>query len=328
MPHNDYTNVGGLWPSVIIPTPDAMRRMDQAASECIDGDNGGTWNPSSPIIIGGAGVSLLNNVRLTGVVTGPRAAGGGGIVLTSQFVVLETARTRTTVVPLRDFLTRVDGDSPYNELGAGISAFAAVGGAFSCELPSRRIHRGYTPLSVTLRMRVGARPGSVPVNMPGFNVTRIPSTGLWNPGGNEYFQIAPRANLTAYAIGALVVPVPTNGTQFRCIVAGTSAAAQPAGVTTGTVNFTPVVDGSVSWRCETGPTFGGLQMTSLPRPATVDAYFNAGNYQDITFVPNTLGAWDSATYGHFITVTDASGTLNAFHSVRMTWSLTTLEPLV
>ena len=328
MPHNDYTNVGGLWPSSVVPTPDAMRRLDQAASECIDGDNGGTWTPSSPIIIGGAGVSLLNNVAVSGAVSGPRAAAGGGIILSSQFLSVVPARTRTTVVALRDFLTRLDENvAIYNELGGGVSAFA--GTTFSCPLPSQRIHRNFTPLSVTLRMRVTARPAAVPTSMPGFVITRIPATGSWISGTNEYYQIPTRANSTAYALGALVLPTVANGTQFRCIVAGTTAAAQPAGVTTGTVNFTAVTDGSVSWRCETGPAAANSShVVTLARPATVDAYFNQGAFQDITFIPNANGPWDSANYGHSITVTDPSGTLNAFHSVRMAWSVTAAEPLL
>lgn len=325
MPHNDYLSLGNLWPLTAVPSPEVMRAMDQMASELVDGDHGGVWAPSSPIVIGGAGMTLSVSGTLNGVSTGPRAASGGGIVLGSSYLTLASARARVTVIPLRDFLARSDDNTTnYNESGAGIANVAA---GFSCRVPSYRLHKGYTPTSVTLRMRVGTRPAAVPTAMPGFRITRVAAVSLWNPGSNEYYSIPTRANLTPYALNDLVLPTTPNGKQFRCTTAGTSGAAQPAGVTTGVVGAT-TADGSVVWTCETGPSFGGPHLMTLPRPATVDAYFNQGNYQDISFVPNNLGAWDSSTYSHSVAVADASGTNNSYHSLRIGWSLTTVEPLL
>jgi hypothetical protein len=339
MPHNDHAAMAGQYPAAFVPTPAFLRRLDQAASESIDGDNGGAWAPSSPVIIGGAGASLTANGSLSGVRTGKRAANGGGIILTTAYVTISPARARTTAVALRDFLLRHDDETesaagvparPYSESGPSIVGVSATFTGFACRIPSFRIHNGYAPTRVTLRMRVGTRPAVVPTSMPGFVVTRTAQTGVWNLGQNEYYAIPTRANLTAYNVGDLVIPSAQNGRQFRCTIAGTSGASQPAlfGSAVATNPPTTFADGSVTWAAETGPAFGAPHMVTLPRPSTVDAYFNQGNFQDISFVPNLNGVWDSKTYGHNITVTDASGTNNAFPSLRMDWLVTTLEPML
>lgn len=334
MAHNEHAAMAGQYPAAFVPTPAFVRRLDQAASESVDGDNGGLWTPSSPLITGGAGVSLTANGSLSAVTTGRRAANGGGIILTTAYVTISPARPRTTAVPLRDFLLRHDDETetarPYAESGPSIVGVSSTFTGFACRVPSFRIHHGYTPTKVTLRMRVGTRPAIVPTSMPGFVVTRTAQTGVWNLGQNEYYAIPTRANLTVYNVGDLVIPSAQNGRQFRCTVGGTSGASQPAafGTAVATNPPTTVADGSVTWVAETGPAFGAPHMVTLPRPSTVAAYFNQGNFQDISFVPNLNGVWDSKTYGHNITVTDASGTNNAFHSLRFDWSVTTLEPML
>jgi len=57
-----------------------------------------------------------------------------------------------------------------------------------------------------------------------------------------------RANATAYSVGEMVRPAVTNGHVWRCVVAGTSAAAEPAAMTTfaGVAGQT-VADGGVTW---------------------------------------------------------------------------------
>jgi hypothetical protein len=57
-----------------------------------------------------------------------------------------------------------------------------------------------------------------------------------------------RANTTAYAVGEIVRPATTNGHVWRAVVAGTSAAAEPAAMTTFAGNpGQTVTDGTVTW---------------------------------------------------------------------------------
>lgn len=48
----------GDWSTVVVLARADMTYFDQTLSKCINGDEGGTWAPSSPIIIGGAGASF------------------------------------------------------------------------------------------------------------------------------------------------------------------------------------------------------------------------------------------------------------------------------
>jgi hypothetical protein len=329
MAHNDHASLAGQYPTTFVPTPTILRRLDQMASQCIDGDNGGAWTPTSPVVVGGLGVSMTANGSLSTVSTGKRAAVGGGVVLTTAYLAISPARARTTVTALRDFSIRHDDEldtaRSYREhLASGIVDVAT---GFSARVPSLRLHKGYTPTNVTLRMRVGTRPAAMPNAMPGFNITRSPASGVWAAGTNEYFKIATRVNSTAYAVGALVLPAAQNGRQFRCSVAGTTAAAEPAAFGTANPGDT-VVDGTASWVCETGPALNAQHFMRLPRPTTVDGYFNGGNFQDLAFVPNNIGSFNTDAYSHDVVVTDTSGTLNAFHSLRIDWSLTTGEPML
>jgi hypothetical protein len=57
--------------------------------------------------------------------------------------------------------------------------------------------------------------------------------------------------LTAYSLGAVVVPDPRNGHTYTVTVAGTSGAATPIWPTTTAAS---VVDGTVTW-AESGPTY-------------------------------------------------------------------------
>lgn len=48
----------GDWSTVVVLTRADMTYFDQTLAKAINGDEGGTWAPSSPIIIGGAGASF------------------------------------------------------------------------------------------------------------------------------------------------------------------------------------------------------------------------------------------------------------------------------
>src|SRR4051812_16622967 len=40
------------WPKGFVPTPSHLRALDQYSSELVNGDEGGTWAPSAPIVLG------------------------------------------------------------------------------------------------------------------------------------------------------------------------------------------------------------------------------------------------------------------------------------
>lgn len=88
------------------------------------------------------------------------------------------------------------------------------------------------------------------------------------------FTVPNRANGTAYQVGDAVLAVPDTGYQYSCVIAGTTAGAQPA------MPVTPgqrVVDGGVTWACN----YPGQLSTAMPctaadigvwKPIRVEAY--------------------------------------------------------
>ena len=363
MPHNDHMTPAGQYPPTFVPSPAFMRRLDQAASECIDGDNGGTWAPASPIIIGGNGVALTGLAQATGgVLTGARAAPRALKITPDQPATwIAGVRARTVVFLLRDFSARNDENSiyttsfvPYDESAvpgtvsttANSPALNSVG-AVLWTTPSTTV-RLITPLAPyrcsvgkdsstgngvipVLRMRVGqpANPASL-TGMPGFRLTRVNAAGVWD---STFDMVIPTwVALQAHVLGDLVIPTSPNGRQFRCSVAGTSGASQPAAFTTATTGQT-VVDSGASWICEVGPTGATGHYITMPLPATAALYFARGQYQDIALPPNltrngtfftgAAGVAGQAAACFLIDILDKSGTNNQFHSLSITFRSTT-----
>lgn len=58
MAHNARIRTFGFWTDTTPVTAAEYEALDQAQFEAINGDLGGTWAPSAPIIIGGAGVEI------------------------------------------------------------------------------------------------------------------------------------------------------------------------------------------------------------------------------------------------------------------------------
>ena len=56
--HFQYVRPGGLWGLFTLLTSAAMQLIDQQLFKAINGDDGGTWAPTSVITLGGAGVHV------------------------------------------------------------------------------------------------------------------------------------------------------------------------------------------------------------------------------------------------------------------------------
>src|SRR5690348_4618315 len=69
MGHFDFTRPGGVWSgSAIVATSD-MEDLDSKTERAINGDEGGTWAPTSPIVIGGSGAELTGPTTISGEAT-------------------------------------------------------------------------------------------------------------------------------------------------------------------------------------------------------------------------------------------------------------------
>lgn len=76
MAHNARIRSGGLWTTGSTVTTDELEQLDQAQYEAINGDDGGTWAPAAVITIGGSGLTVTGEARLSDVIAATWNAGG------------------------------------------------------------------------------------------------------------------------------------------------------------------------------------------------------------------------------------------------------------
>ncbi len=183
MAHNDFVMPAGQW--VIVPTPGRLARLDQQISESLNGDDGGTWAPSTPIAIGGAGLtfdaSLVPSQFSGGVRTGrgQHAAHAPAIRVPGAYRPhLSPPRSRsvllmpvsTTVLDqARDFRFTRDG-SVAPSYRPGTDAIN-----FGFHIPAASMHNGATLASVTFRWRLAQE--KLVVGDEQFLLWRTPRTG-------------------------------------------------------------------------------------------------------------------------------------------------------
>src|SRR3954470_17533944 len=113
--HNDYGRRDGQWGGNPVLVPRDMQRFDVAQYEAWNLDDGGTWAPSAPISLGGAGLTLSGSsphVLSGGVKTG---AGGRIFLGHNDFVGFASPRTRTLLVPIVAAHTDIADASMFEE---------------------------------------------------------------------------------------------------------------------------------------------------------------------------------------------------------------------
>lgn len=82
MSHHDFATESGVWTQEMVPGAQHYYRWDISQLGTLDGDAGGSWEPKTPIMIGGAGVQLVSTGdRILG---GVRTQTGGKLILGQQ----------------------------------------------------------------------------------------------------------------------------------------------------------------------------------------------------------------------------------------------------
>lgn len=221
MSHNKkIITPGGTVFLTLVLTPAVLRELDETASESIDGDNGGTWNPTSPIIIGGAGVNLPSlGVFGGGLTTGSNAPAGSLILGDSDYPTFSVARTRNVLFHIGDVLgEHLDANllttmGMYDQSVPGSFRYNGTSTHNDIYLPFdiTKFPPGATISSVTARFRVGARPSSVPGTLPlisfgsiaGVDTASLAAPGTvdvyYNNGLPQNLQVVPATNSVAIA---------------------------------------------------------------------------------------------------------------------------------
>lgn len=76
MAHNARIRLSGFWTLGSTFDPAEAEAVDQAQSEAINGDQGGTWAPAAVIAIGGAGLTVAGELRATDAIDVTFQSGG------------------------------------------------------------------------------------------------------------------------------------------------------------------------------------------------------------------------------------------------------------
>lgn len=161
-----------------------IRALDENTKKLLNGDEGGSWSPSSPIVIGGAGLRILGR----GAITGPGLAGALGVIASPS------APVRHGRLEADDYIwfteVRTYTVSALVMAAAGDHALVmqnvSVGGAetrahSSRWLSSLRVHDGATLSKVRCAWIVTENHSNVPEARPKMRVVRVSATGQPEP---------------------------------------------------------------------------------------------------------------------------------------------------
>lgn len=183
MTHRDFIVPNGKWPSGTVPLPKRISALDASIAASLNGDDGGTWNPATPITL----VSLTStfNIDHDGQIAGGvKTQRGGRIVVSAAPIFVNGSdaavnRTRTVFVPLmpRTATTLRVPDHVYSSAKGATISYAATGGVIDLPLPPNRLHHGGTLTTATLAWRCGQAHTNVPATQPRVDVFRANVNG-------------------------------------------------------------------------------------------------------------------------------------------------------
>lgn len=185
-----------------------LRNIDEKTKQAIS-ESGGTWAPTSAIVLSGAGLELQSSLRLSG---GAKAqpAGAARFRFGDDYFRYETARTRTIdtspLAILADFNLGRDA-RPWmiiTQVTAPAIRMRRAGATLRVPL---RIPDGARLQSVELTFKVGQTHASLPAELPAFRVLRSRADGLVEP--------VPNITNSAYEKGGWVgLPVPPSAATY------------------------------------------------------------------------------------------------------------------
>jgi len=296
MAHSDYVRPGGQWSNEMVPGANDYQRFDAGQAKGINGDGGGSYAPTGPIVFGGFNALNLTTSasQLSG---GLSTATGGRIQLDTGYgnnqPVLVSPLSDTIVLSLQDLISPIadsvsglsswlqDDNTSLTDAGGviGVQTVLTASNALFLPVPSRYLHQGASFSKLRLHFRVPNKPATNAV-LPSLAFGVFPyftATGLFG-------SIAPNFSAwvsgATYAVGNYVIPITThtNGYYYKATAITTGiAGSNPAifdGHTTIGASFT---DGGVTWT--TTGLSGQLSQVGLDAAT----YYNNGQPQVLEF---------------------------------------------
>jgi hypothetical protein len=236
MGHFDYIMPMGQWFTPLVPLPKRLAALDDGIAKGLNGDDGGTWAPLKPIVLGGSqGLQLGASSTITGGVT---ARAGGLLSLgNNDFPTFSGARTRTVEVPLTPHnASNNNADCDFSSLYGCLRTL--VNGATTwIAVPGRYIHNGATLSTITMSYRVGRPHSALPITQPTLLAYRVTTAGVQAALAGAAAAVADASAQAYYAAGnrkTLVLTCTTNNvidtSQYTYIVRWveeTGASTQP-----------------------------------------------------------------------------------------------------
>ena len=307
-----------------------LQRWDVSQAAGLNGDDGGTWAPTTPIIIGGSGMTLGASTVFVG---GALTTTGGRVVLgASDFPTIFPPITRTITLRMWDawlpqatHVAETDEQwialsQPPSQLGSRMSA--SVVASMVLAFPRQYLHNVATFQSATLTFRITARPTALPSYRMwfqpvcrSFNGNTLALAGL--PAALPYSSGSTWAPATAYPLSTLLYSTTNNGYTYKVTAVsgtGTSGATEPVWPTVigNTVIDNPGAN-QITWTC--------IDYSGVVLPAAFpDAYYNAGQPQTVTVSASAATSvidGSSAVYYIQLGNVDPTATL---HAVQLNFS--------
>lgn len=320
MSHLDFVRPGGQWPGEIVPGAQDYRRTDDAQSRIVNGDGGGNWNPTKPIVVGGAGVILNTTGSLLN--GGVSTATGGRVVLLS--VAANNTPQLTQPGTDRIILPFMNGYAPTadtsnvsslpDDFANALTSPGTVGlqsgvqsTSILTEIPGRFLHQGASFTTFVMRFRVLAKPSAVP--NPSLTFTPF----AWNAGGTSGLITGlapadpqPWTSGFPVSLGSYILPQlsQTTGFYYKCTTAGGGSTGTSSSAWTTTIGAATAPDSNgVVWTC-----WG--RSGQLPATADAATYYNNGQPQALYYdMDNTVlsaNAIDTTGWRYFAGVGNMS----------------------
>ena len=198
MSHHSWVNgLNGAWYNGYTPTPADFAALDQALEQLVNGDGGGIWYPSAPVVVGGAGLWLTSSSYLT---QGALVVATTGVPISfgdSDYFLFQNHVSNTRTL-LQSFLNI----SPQTGWIEGASTQLGARGLLPLRVPN-----GATLSTVVLTFQVGASHSGIPANMAKFRVCAVSPSGVVTPMAttgvdvNGFLPLATPASGSAWYAG-------------------------------------------------------------------------------------------------------------------------------
>ncbi len=211
MAHNARIRTFGFWTDTTPVTAAEYEAFDQAQFEAINGDLGGTWAPSAPIIIGGSGIQaarLDGSWESDGTPTAVGWAGGNFTSTLSTGHAFSVAKSFARALPASALVDGWKGGGRWEVWGTrATQEYVTSAPSAFVRLP---IPPDGTLQSVRLHLRALGTRSVLPVTLPACQVQKLTvDTGVLTTV--SLTVVDPSATLDEYAVVHEVEIVPAGG---------------------------------------------------------------------------------------------------------------------